>query len=99
MQEYQLDKYCQELSSPSAITNVTQTKAHMNTDKNTSIGNTDQYFHDQGRSSRSRECGHQTYLLGNRPTCQLRNIYGNSTTECWHKFDEYFELVPPKPQD
>lgn len=90
-----MNKFKQELASPSAITNITQ---------GVSIGrgssSDGSYHHARGRGKQFKGRDHerqtQVYTPGNSLTYQLCNKYCHSMIEYWHGFDEYYEAVPSK---
>jgi histone deacetylase 1/2 len=77
VQESQLAKFRQELSTPSASANLAHSRG----------GRGNPSVRGRGRSSRGRSSSSST---GNRPTCQLCGQYGHPVFECWYKFDENF---------
>lgn len=76
MYKAQLNKFKQELTSPSATTNITQV---VNTGRG--ANSDDSYHHARGRGKqfKGRVRGRQTQVSTprNLPTCQLCNKYGH----------------------
>lgn len=94
MQEAQLDKYPQELATPSATTNVTQAADNSGASKNGYPFGTNHAFLGRCRTNRGR----QSYTPGNIPNCQLYNKYDHSVIEWWHRFDEFVDPTLTKAQ-
>lgn len=90
VQEPQLDKFKQELSTPSATVNVTQSlfnSAGVRPDASNAHGQ--HFYRGRGRQTCGRGRGRKKYASDNMPTCQLCNRYGHYVLECWHRFDEH----------
>ena len=95
VQEAQLDKYRQELALTTATANLAYTEDHASS-KSTRGGFQQSRGRDSGSRGRGLTKARSAYTQGNRPTCQLCGKYGHAVIDCWHKYDENFELVAPK---
>jgi len=89
VQEVQIDKFNQDLSSISMTANV----AHRG-------GNFSQSHRDcrngyRGRGNRGRGRSNGGRSGGQKPTCQLCLKYGHDAFQCWYRFDETLPPLTP----
>lgn len=87
VQEAQLDKYHQELSTRSATTNVAQAVSNNFPGNNEVASGSYQHFYGRARAFRGRGCGRKVNTTCNRTTCQICNKYGHVVIDI---YDEYF---------
>lgn len=88
-----MDKYHQELTTPSATTNI-ENSMNNNFSSKTGTGNMNlQHQRGRGCGFRGRGYGRKKNGSGSMPTCHLCIKYGHVVMECWHRFDEYFVPV------
>lgn len=87
VEEAQMEKYKQDLTTSSATTNITHPRPNQFASRN--VGRYGSYHHQRGRARgfNGKGIGRQQFTLGNMPTCQLYNKYEHSIMECWHIFD------------
>lgn len=90
VQEAQMDKCHQQLTTPSATANIVNSKNNKFSAKiGTGNGNL-QHQRACGHGFRGRGRGRKMNGSASRSNCQLFNKYGRVILECWHRFDEYF---------
>jgi len=89
VQEVQIDKFNQDLSSISMTANV----AHRGGNFSQSHRGGRHGYRGRGNRGRGRSNGGRSG--GQKPTCQLCLKYGHDAFQCWYRFDE--TLPPPAP--